>query len=281
MHFLTYGRKSVDMMKLLIPLICLMGCSSLWAQGKTGDESDDYVVSPSGKYIVKIKLIANKDFFGRTVYVAETANPSKLFSLDGIIGEKGADASFSPDEQWLLVNDYTVVHSCEPRLYRHIAGARFESLANMDVTQQISDYLKGGDVDPEMVSLEAWGSNSSGFTLNAQGEDAHNRWSSCKVFYSVAQGRPIWKTRFLIEGADDDPKDAQRYEESQRQLQEQQLNLIYRVLKRTLDPQAQQQLVVEERKWIEDREKAKNDPNSGWDTITRDRIAQLAERVLQ
>jgi hypothetical protein len=51
-------------------------------------------------------------------------------------------------------------------------------------------------------------------------------------------------------------------------------------LKRKLDPQAQQQLVVEERKWIEDREKARNDPNSGWDTITRNRIAQLAERVL-
>jgi hypothetical protein len=33
--------------------------------------------------------------------------------------------------------------------------------------------------------------------------------------------------------------------------------------------------------WIEDREKAKNDLNSGWDTTTHDRIAQLAGRVLQ
>jgi hypothetical protein len=268
------------MIKLLLPLICLMGCSSLWAQGKTGDESDEYVVSPSGKYIVKIT--PNKDSFESSVYVAETANPSKLFSLAGIAGGKGASASFSPDEQWLLVNDYVVVHSCEPRLYRHIAGARFEPLASMDVTQQISDYLKGGDLDPEMVSLEDWASDSSGFTLSAKGEHVHGRWPYCQVLYSLAQGRPIRKTntRFLLDGADD-PKDAQRFEESQRQLQEQQLNLIYRVLKRTLNPQAQQQLVVEERKWIEDREKAKNDPNSGWDAITRDRIAQLAERVLR
>jgi ribonuclease D len=59
------------------------------------------------------------------------------------------------------------------------------------------------------------------------------------------------------------------------------LNLIYRVLKRKLDPQAQIQLAAEERKWIEDREKAKNDPNSGWDATTHDRINWLAEQVLQ
>jgi hypothetical protein len=270
-------------MKLLLGLIGLMVWSPLWADEKTVDENADYVVSPSGNYLVMVAF--NKDSIGSTVTVAETANPKNQFSLAGVTGGKGASVSFSPNEQWLLVDDYVVVHSCEPRLYRHVAGAKFESLASMDVTQQISDYLKGGGVDPEMISLENWEPDSSGFTLNAQGERAHGRSPYCEVFYSIAQGRPIRKTntRFLIDGADD-AEDAKRYEESQRQqrqLQEQELNLIYRVLKRKLDPQAQQQLVVEERKWIEDREKARNDPNSGWDTITHDRIAQLAERVLE
>jgi hypothetical protein len=271
-------------MKFHAGLVAVLVLSSIWAQGEKADENVDYTVSPTGKYVVKIAR--TKDWSEETVCVVETANPRHRFNLEGISGGKGVSVSFSPDEDWLEVDDSPAVHDCEPKLYRHIAGARFESLASMDVMKQVLDYLEGVDLVPELVSLEHWEPDCSGFTLRvSETLDVKKRMGSCDVFYSILQGRPTRKTDpHYSAGGTDEAAESKNYEDDrrkQRQLQEQQLNVIYGVLKRKLDPQAQEQLLFEERKWIADREKSKTDPNSDWDTMTHDRINQLAERVLQ
>jgi hypothetical protein len=268
---------------LLISLACCLG--GLCNRGQAAQEEfpTEYVVSPKGHYIVEIHGGTGSDGGGvYRLYVIETTKTTDRVAL-GDEYERGIDALFSPDEQWIVLNHYPATGVCKPLLFHHRSEAKFESIPSLDVDAQVRQlYVKDtgdkeGAQSPIFVKVIDWKPDSSGFTLYLWSKYGDLQFNGWEAFYNVMDGRPM-TTNVRQSSQAEWERTATLREQKEKLDLEQQLNAIYQVLKTKINKDDQAQLVAQQRQWLTDREKTK--PGDRLE-FTRKRIAQLTELVLK
>jgi hypothetical protein len=270
---------------LLISFACSLGAICNRAQAEQEEDFwTDYVVSPKGHYVVEIRGGRNSDFESvYRLFVIETTKTTDRVAL-GDEYERGIDAIFSPNEQWIVLNHYPLSGVCKPLLFHHSSEAKFENIPSLDVDAQVRElYAKdtgdeeGAASDAIFVKTLEWKPDSSGFTVFLSSKNGDLKFDGWEAFYNVMAGHPMTTNVRQSTQADWERGATQREQKEKRAL-EQQLNAIYEVLKAKIDEAGQVQLVTQQRQWLADREKTKQGDRS---EFTRKRIAQLVEWVLK
>ncbi len=140
----------------------------------------DPIESPKGSYVAAFYVPASDLDRARQLWVRSKTNPSDATLIYEYV--RDADVLFSPDEKWLIVNDYAGSNLSEIVLFRQERGTKFTQ-SQIDVTgivwRSFSTRYRlrhGLDLDHQYIEGVRWAENSKAFLVVLWGHTDINRY---------------------------------------------------------------------------------------------------------
>lgn len=256
-------------------------------------ESTRYFISPSAHYLFVVVDYTSSDSFPlHQLFAIETKNPRDRHQVGTDLQGRGSvwTCELSPDELWLWADFNVDRHAVEPLLFRHESGATFEEITgSSDVETELNKCYTY-----EEARFFGWKKDSSGVyvTLRTRGH-ANANYLDVLAFYNlITHHATVLSPVFSIPTNADDALEARESAKETAQFWhiigtqnalgensiERDLNLIYDLLKRSLNSDGQLQLVAEEKNWLATRAKK---AESEREQLTAERVKVLTERWLR
>lgn len=158
--------------------------------------------SPSGDIIVE-----HREFEDRSpeIWLRSKENPSEEELL--YASERDARALVSPDERWIIVNNYYGSDVSEVLLFKRQHGLKYAEEKSARITEKawglLGKELGFSDKELDHVYIEGilWSDNSSAVLLKLWGHGAHSYLEPSTCVYSLRTGSPTLSLEAMNDGA--------------------------------------------------------------------------------
>ena len=232
-----------------------------------------YYVSPSGKLLAAVQQ-GYDSMAGslNRVFLIDPDHPAERQQMGGIF-LRGLSVLFSPDGQWIVLNNAAFHGSSRPYLFRRVQGLRYEEPLGVDVNQSIRHLyaentgdVAGSKSDGIYVTAFDWKPDSSGFHVSVDTRYHDLKVQPWSAFYDTLHAKA------------DSPvtRDDRTMPAEYSQGLDNQLAAMYKLVSCTLSPEANQKLNHAEESWLKERASLCQEKSN---QRTRARIQQLFEML--
>ncbi len=157
---------------LLVVVVLLPVRPSLAGEPSPGMKLQHTELSPRGDIVVEHYF--NSEDYQREVWLALADGSSKRFLL--YTHGRSIEVLFSPDQTWLIVNDFAGSNVAEPYLFRRSQGIEYRKDKNANVANTVWQFVGkrhpavlSGDFGHRYVRVMRWASDSRAFLVAAFG----------------------------------------------------------------------------------------------------------------
>jgi len=258
------------------------------------DDSTDYVVSWSGRYLFAVIDDSRKNPPLHRIFLVETAHPDQRTVIGDYECKGFAGVYCSTDEQWLSVNVAFPVHRGECHVFKNVAEHRFVEVAKPKINDTVQSIFERNAKNHfsfftfDTVSGLYWKGDTLILLASDRGRNNGDFDDEMFLQYDPAKGQidPLSKHFVSPMGADAGAKPDPEYEQwdsaslkAYEQSLQHQLKVICNLLLAKLDAAKKAELASEQEQWELTRDK-KSPGRYERDLFVQKRINTLSARFM-
>ena len=174
---------------LLLALLTLLPIRLLAGEPSPGMKLEGTEPSPLGDILVKHYF--RSDDYKREVWLVSASRPADQMLL--YVHGRSVEVLFSPDERWLIINNFSSSTETNPYLFQRVQGLRYTPVENAKIGEKVWQLVGkqypvvlSRDFGHRYVQVMRWAYDSKSFLVVAFGHlDSIEKQSALDPWYCV------------------------------------------------------------------------------------------------